>query len=275
MDEKQIKEMSGEVWKGHVAIEITISEKDLSSVTSPGSCFIFASRMSYLAVVAADVIDYLRSFAIELVPDVWFECDGVPIKCNLPVGVIFDMFQPKEALSAWKITVRFRDFPEDLLLHCCTRDAAEKLYMHSLKQGLHSLHGSTRAFNAINTEDQSIVWETCNNGNNNGFESIVKAFRPPRELIRCIPVRFLFIGSHSSEIVTIQKPIRVFVDETRSQLSTLESILKQVSPSISVNDHEVFVQGVAVPFDSPIHELWLSFAHADLYLYIIVRPVLS
>jgi autophagy-related protein 5 len=232
--------------------------------------------MSYLAVVAADVIDYLRSFAIELVPDVWFECDGVPIKSNLPLGVIFDMFQPKDARGAWKITVRFRDFPEEKILHCCTRDTAEKLYMHSMKQALQTLHGSTRAFNAINTEDQSMLWETCNSGNLNGFESIANALRPTtRELTRCVPVRFLFVSSHNSEVLTIQKPIRMFLDETRNQVSTLESVLQQVAPSISVNDHEVVVQGVAVPFDSPIYELWLSFAHADLFLYVIIRPVAS
>ena len=270
MDE-HLEIIATEVWKGHVALEIGISEKDLSSTVLPGSCFIFASRMSYLAVIAADVIDHLRSFAIELVPDVWFEYNGIPLKSNLPVGVLFDLFHPHAVRSSWKITVRFRDFPEDQILHCCSRENAEKHFMHNLKQALHSLHGSTRSFNAINTEDQSTVWECCNSGNRQGYECVAKDVRScSKELVRSIPIRFLFV-SGQAQVITVQKPCRVFVDEARSQVTTLKSILEQIAPSISLEDHEVVVQGIIIPIESPVYDLWLSLAHADFYLYAIVR----
>ena len=270
MDE-QLEIIASEVWKGHVALEIGISDQDLSSTVTPGSCFIFASRMSYLAVIAADVIDHLRSFAIELVPDVWFEYNGIPLKSNLPVGVLFDLFHPHAVRSSWKITVRFRDFPEDQILHCCTRENAEKHFMHSLKQALHSLHGSTRSFNAINTEDQSAVWECCNSGNRQGYECVAKGVRScSKELVRSIPIRFLFVSAQV-QVITVQKPCRAFVDEARSQVATLKNVLEQIAPSICLEDHEVVVQGIVIPLESPVYDLWLSLAHADFYLYAIVQ----
>ena len=72
--------ISSEIWRGSIPIELMISENDLSTSTAPSPCFLFLPRMSYLGVVAADAVDYLKSYAIDIASDVWFESLGVPLK---------------------------------------------------------------------------------------------------------------------------------------------------------------------------------------------------
>jgi len=273
-----LEDISDASWKGHIPIEICVSEKDLSSLTPPAACFVFAPRHSYLPAIAADVIDHLRSFAIELVPKVWFECDGVPLKTHLPVGVLFDLYCPPPVGRSplrlvWKITVRYRDFPADQLLQCCTREGAETLYLHSLKQALHSLHGSTRAFNSITGDDQRMLWESCNAcSSRDGFETAgAHGLRPATaELARSVPVRLLFVGATPQHVLTVQKPVRA-VDPARARATTLRDVILGAAPSAAnATASEPLVQGVYVPLDCPIFELWHALASADLYLYVVV-----
>ena len=73
-------EISKEIWKGNIQIELIIAQSDLSTSNSPSPCYLFVPRMSYLGVVAADSVDYLKSYAIDLASDVWFESEGLPLK---------------------------------------------------------------------------------------------------------------------------------------------------------------------------------------------------
>jgi hypothetical protein len=73
-------DISLELWKGNIPIELVVAAHDQTSSAKLSSCFIFVSRMSYLNVVAADSVDYLKAFAIDLASDVWFESNGSPLK---------------------------------------------------------------------------------------------------------------------------------------------------------------------------------------------------
>ena len=268
--------LSDEAWKGFIPIEVGVSEKDLSSLTPPVACFIFAPRHSYLPAIAADVIDHLRSFAIELVPNVWFECDGIPLRTQLPVGVLFDLFHPtydRASRPVWKIVVRYRDFPGDQLLQCCTRESAETLYLHSLKQALHSLHGSTRAFNSITKDDQRMLWESCNACSSRaGFEAAAHGLRPASiDLVRSVPVRLLFLGASPQHVVTVQKPVRVDGPSSTRAITLRDVILGAAPSAPNAATTEPLVQGVHVPLDSPIFGLWQALASADSYLYVIIQ----
>ena len=73
-------EISQEVWRSSIPIELVIADNDLSSSIRPHPCFLLISRMSYLGVIAADTVDFFKSYAIDLDSEVWFESDGSPLK---------------------------------------------------------------------------------------------------------------------------------------------------------------------------------------------------
>lgn len=87
--------------------------------------------------------------------------------------------------------MHFRNFPTDKILKCNSREAAEKNYMHSLKQALFVLQGNTRSFNAMVLEQQQSLWESANSGSRGLFESIATELRGS-EMTKCIPIRILY-----------------------------------------------------------------------------------
>ena len=73
-------ECSQELWKGFIPIEFKMDKESLAAAVEPGPFYAFSSRYSYIAVAAVDAIECLRSSALELSSDVWFEYDGVPLR---------------------------------------------------------------------------------------------------------------------------------------------------------------------------------------------------
>lgn len=76
-------------------------------------------RMSYLVAQTREVVEYFRDAAPPVgvgggLPGagIWFEAAGVPLKWQLPFGVLWDLLGG-DALLPWQITVRFQGFPVD------------------------------------------------------------------------------------------------------------------------------------------------------------------
>jgi hypothetical protein len=141
--------------------------------------------------------------------------------------------------------------------------------MHNLKQALHLMHGSTRIFNSLSVDDRSQLWESISTGSRTLYQQVAAEMKGTAENIRNIPVRMVFANGRP----TIQKPVPVkFQDDT---VVTLESLLGLWYPDLQPRDYDyedrVFVQGIGIPIDVPIYEIWRLFAHGDLFLYICVR----
>ena len=225
------------------------------------------------------------------------------ILSNMPVGVLFDLHCLQGSAHPWRVTVHFRDFPVDKILKC-NREASEKTYMHTLKQALFVLQGNTRAFNAMVTEQQQLLWEASNSGSRGLFDSIATELQGT-ENVKCVPVRILYkekknVGegnltvdacdslnitkegmipkAHESMdmISCIQKPVRVLRNQSGGEETLLLDVLRQFLPTLFSNDSDLFdslsvlIQGVDCPLRSPIMQLWKTCAHADFFLYIII-----
>ena len=53
----------------------------------------------------------------------WFECDGIPLRWHLPIGVMYDQAALARAdmTLPWNITVRFDKFPANDIIQYDTR----------------------------------------------------------------------------------------------------------------------------------------------------------
>ena len=49
--------------------------------------------------------------------EIWFEYAGEPLRWHYPIGVLFDLHGVQDKLP-WKITVHFKEFPEEILIRC-------------------------------------------------------------------------------------------------------------------------------------------------------------
>ena len=85
MDEKDIN-LVDILWKGKIPILFKLNENEIGSNSNPDPMFILASRLSYLPIVACDVLSYLQYFALLYTSTVWYEYNNQPLKSNIPVG---------------------------------------------------------------------------------------------------------------------------------------------------------------------------------------------
>jgi Autophagy protein Apg5 len=222
--------------------------------------------------------------------------------------VLFDLRCVQNTIGPWRIVVRFRDFPTDAVIRCSTRETAEKMYMHTLKQALFVLQGNTRSFNAMVLEQQQLLWEGANSGSRGIFESVADDLRG-LEAVKCIPIRILYrrrgtVASHREHVLSreginvdrsvkinestnqdnhqpsficIQKPVYAYTNDGKVQESLLSDVLDQFIPGILSDGPSrlpqcisVLIQGIDVPLDAPLWQLWKLCAHADFFLYVVV-----
>ena len=88
------------------------------------------------------------------------------------------------------------------------------------------------------------------------------------------------LTSNELNIVCIQKPVHTHILEKDNQETTLSDVLAKcmaglfatsATGAVLLSDFvTVLVQGVEVPFNTPILQLWATCSHADFFLYVIV-----
>jgi len=194
----------------------------------------------------------------------------------------------------WEIKIHFRRFPYDQLLQC-DGDRIREQYFHSLKQALHLLHGSTRAFSALTMERRTDMWEGACAGDYSKFKPGFRELIPTViSAVRLLPVRLI-----RHHFPAIQKPITVFIPTiisssatsatslntttgVDSRETTLEDVLRIFFPTLEANTNtpenvvdidvinHIFIQGVKVPSTAGIFEVWSILCSADLFLYLVI-----
>ena len=170
-----------------------------------------------------------------------------------------------------------------------------------MKQALFQLHGSTRLFNELSVEQQRDLWKSVQRGDRVSFDVVTKSLRP----LALISQNETSAGTALNEIKTIpvricqrdkpitQRPVAIWqrLDRTEDpsvhtdttetehkQMRTLNAVLtqdfKEVYDCPDQNKHvQCIIQGIEVPLDAPIFDLWRLMSHCDLYLYITLRIV--
>lgn len=101
-------------------------------------CSLFAAqmllpRMSYLPLVTAAVRTHFLPFAPAREDEMWFECDGVPLKWHLPIGVLFDLLGGRDR-APLPLVVHFQGFPTKSLMRCKNQFVVRSHYFSSFKE---------------------------------------------------------------------------------------------------------------------------------------------
>ena len=73
-----------QLWSGAIPAVILLSHDEISTASQPRPFFAMLSRQSYLPLVAAEAVNYFKSF-VPAIPSVescgvWFEHAGIPLK---------------------------------------------------------------------------------------------------------------------------------------------------------------------------------------------------
>jgi hypothetical protein len=123
--------LAAAVWDGAIPVCLSLDEHEVASPLSPPSMFVLLPRHAYLPQLRDAAFAHFRDVLPPGDDELWFDAGGVPLKWQLPCGVLHDLLGGGEL--PWRLRVHFRAFPEGVLAHCNGLDAVRGHLFNSLK----------------------------------------------------------------------------------------------------------------------------------------------
>jgi len=261
------------VWDGRIPACFELANYEIQSSSNPDPYYVMLPRNTYLTLFTKAVVEAFSKF-VDYTDDsqVWFEYKEKPLRWHYPCGVLYDLFCDQRGSDLpWKITVHFKNFPDQDLLQCASYDVIESHYITMLKEADQLKHRGQVICNMSKNQHQQL-WHGLKTNNFEEFWQINKKFMDGFEdtlTFKSIPMRFYY---NKDVIQKIINP-RTFDD---SQESTLQDALQIVLPCLFENNHinssvTVLIQGVCPPLTTSLQWLSKHLSYADNFLHVCVR----
>ena len=184
----------------------------------------------------------------------WFSVEGVPLRWQYPIGLLFDLFtgsslaaqhlEPnrqiafsrqvrKESSSQlpWHLVIHFSEWPEEQLIPL---DEAGKihqdLFVQSVKEADYLRNGTGKTVMLMSKDDSTNLWQSVREHDLARFAPIYRKFLNPQggDSIRHVPVK-VYIPQVPSP--TIKQASNTGENETNSALRVAQGLIALVNPS--------------------------------------------
>ena len=123
--------LAAAVWDGAIPLCLSLDEHEVAAPQTPPSLFTLVPRHAYLPMLSDAAYEHFRDVLPPGDNELWFDASGVPLKWQLPCGVLHDLLAAGEL--PWRLRVHFRAFPEGTLTHCSGLEAVRAHLFNSLK----------------------------------------------------------------------------------------------------------------------------------------------
>lgn len=264
-----MESIKGTIWAGSINTRITFGVYEY---------LITLHRSSYLPLYYEKVAHYFSVVtltpSLESLP-VWLQYNDTPLKWNIPIGVIYDMFTlSDEKVPIWTLTLMAPSahipYPIDTVIPFPTpvqgelvnyTDLVFQIIINQLKQSCHVLKGNSRAILSMSEQDTRALWKAIHHHDYDSYQSVMKPFSGS-DAPKKIPIRIYHLPSCSmSQLST--SPLT-----SSDSPKTLHDALQELNNRPT----RAFIQGIDVDvlLHTDILEVWRLFRHLDNFLYIIL-----
>lgn len=311
-----------ELWRGYIPVEIHLARDEVASVTSPAPFFGLVPRGAYLpswcdamaggkykcdphshfsesiANLPIEQLDTNDSSSSKVTPQPWFDFEGMPLRWQLPVGVLFDVLSKKSNELPFKVTVHYSGgiasdaentcddtFSDDGLYVSPDTSTVRGYFFNTLKEACYIRTGSASSVMSMTRQAQEDLWRSVSTGDRSladkAYEQLGRGEGPEEDTdtIR-YPVRVYVRMCSSNLDVTSWRDIhwtsapieaRV-VDETNnekvSRQSTVRDALRMVVGDVERRKWQCTVQGIELDMDTPLVEIHGKLRSADRFMHI-------
>ena len=279
----ELIEIKDKLWNGSINVRILMGD---DNIEDPKEFLITVYRNSYFPIYFPSVITYFQKYneKIKYVP-VWLEYETVPIKWNLPIGVLYDVLHLSSIIqnredSSWTLKLRFSDdYPTDQVIPFTYTDVdnsvnynklLEEVVVNQLKQSCFVINGNSKPIMNLSEKDSDELWNSIRTHNLKSFNQINKKIIPLQKKFQKLPVKIYIPGSST----IIHAPIYPY--RVSGEAVLLKDILEEHFPDLMSNNNEtlgsIYIHGINVEaiINKDIINVWELFRHLDNFLYIIV-----
>lgn len=120
------------VWMGAIPLHLHLHSSEVTSLPAPPPFLILAPRNGYLPLLVDAIRPHFNSALPPGSDTIWFDYQGLPLKWNIPTGVLFDLLCA-EPERPWNLTVHFRSYPAGVL-SLCEDEAVKWNFINALKE---------------------------------------------------------------------------------------------------------------------------------------------
>lgn len=234
-------------------------------------------RSAYLPLYYRDIVHFFSILSLtpqlELTP-VWLTLNETPLKWNIPIGVLHDIFNlpQSETSSIWTLTLvasSDQPYPSDTILPFPSpimgesvnyEDTVFQLIINQLKQSCYVLGGNSRAILSMSEDDTRALWKAVQTHDYDKYHSSTRAIIPTSETIRKIPIKLYPSGSHFMHQLSVAP-----TKEDGSFVSLGEALSDQKKSNPYV--HGIKAEAM---LEMELIQVWKLFRHLDNFLYVIL-----
>lgn len=267
--------LSQSIWDGQINVKIVCEETEF---------LLWIPRNSYFPLYYADIANFFNSvISADLTSSpIWLEHEEVPLKWNIPAGVLYDLlyYPVAENRSEWGLSLRY-DSPTlpypatDIIPFSMLEDSIDyssmlsQVVVNQLKQSTFVMNGNAKAMMSLSEDNSRFLWKAIALHDYSGFHSIVKKLHPRGQQPQRIPVKLYVAGTPA----LIQAPIAPLAD---GKITTLSDLLQKWVPLLfnktTLLKAVPVIHGVdaLVLADELLLRIWYAFRHLDNFLYVVV-----
>lgn len=264
----RIHEIKQRIWNGRIGVTIALTHDDDKSDDDLPVILLALYRLSFFGLYYSLIASHFAQ------KEIWLECGGIPIRWNLPVGVVYDHLFACSKVDAtnWVVHVHSGQcphlevipFPHTYGEGLTDYDRlARETIVNLLKESCYVLNQSARPMMNLSEPESKCLLQSIQNHDKSKYDEIIH-----KVLVHTkrIPVKVLEPDA-SRIMLTPLEP------ESETNLPhTLRDIYKRIQNQLAMIP---IIQGIdaSCMLDVPIKVVWQTFKHLDNFLYVILTPL--
>ena len=290
------KEITRELWHARLPICFQLADEEKSKVNRselPEPLYLMVSRQTYFPCMTEKIQRYYCNYFKEnlLEPtssvsmtNLWLEYEGIPLKWNYPVGVLYDLYSSSlgsvnSSQLPWQVLIHFSGFPESEIVRFPDRKSVEAHFMSTVKEA-DALKHKGQMIGGMQERDHKQLWSSLLQEKYEAFWNINQRLMASTENMpsfRYIPYRiyildkpfiqklFPSVDSNEEKPLALKDLLQEAIDHEAKceRLANEKKIL-----STHLEDYRVIIHGVQPPLHTPVQWLSEHFSYPDNFLHI-------